>query len=207
LASPVSNCSIRLQTSDIRLQNFLQSEVRSPKSEVRSQSTRADGDRRLSIQRGGSGENIRRNLATGATARHHVKARWNRLKGREIAGPAIDGRCTKKQRLVAYAKGQKRGFPPTRKYTKAACCGFPLRAGWNGSWSRVPVQGDIWDIWDVWDGMAGHNTLERFVSVRVGRVPGSCPTMRRRPKVSAWAERLARRSLKPERGTKRLTIA
>ena len=38
-------------------------------------------------------------------ARHQLKARWNRLKGREIAGPAIDGRCTKKQRLVADAKG------------------------------------------------------------------------------------------------------
>ena len=95
---------------------------------------------------------------------------------------------------------QKRGFPPTRKDTNAACCGLPLTAGWNGSWSRVPVQGDIWDIWDVWDGMAGHKTLERFVSVRVRRKPGSCPTMRRRPKGSAWASRLARRSLKRERG-------
>ena len=66
--------------------------------------------------------------------------------------------------------------------------------------SRVPLQGDIWDIWDVWDGMAGHKTLERFVSVRVRREPGSCPTMRRRPKGSAWEARLERRSLKRERG-------
>ena len=39
------------------------------------------------------------------SARHRLKAHWNRLKGREIAGPAIDGRCTKKQRLAAEASG------------------------------------------------------------------------------------------------------
>jgi hypothetical protein len=46
-------------------------------------------------------------------ARHQLKARWNRLKGREIAGPAIDGRCTKKQRLAADASGH--GASPDTK--------------------------------------------------------------------------------------------
>ena len=103
--------------------------------------------------------------------RHQLKARWNRLKGREIAGPAIDGRCTKKQRLVADASGHECGASPDTKKHES---GLP----------RIP----------------SHSRLERFVKIRVRRKPGSCPTMRRSPKGSARVPRLARRSLKPERG-------
>ena len=80
-------------------------------------------------------------------ARHQLKARWNRLKGREIAGPAIDGRCTKNQRLVADAKGHEIGASPDTKIHESGLLQVPsksrlerlmvARASTRGHWGHM----------------------------------------------------------------------
>ena len=67
----------------------------------------------------------------------------------------------------------KAGLPPTRKDTKAASCRFPLRAGWNGSWSYDQSKGTFGTYGTEWRGTRRWSVSCRFVSgesrVRVRR--------------------------------------
>ena len=66
--------------------------------------------------------------------------------------------------LSQTRRDTKAGLPPTRKDAKAACCGFPLRAGWNGSWSYDQSKGTFGTYGTEWRGTRRWSVSCRFVS-------------------------------------------